>query len=123
MTLNTKSFQLTEKKGILIITPLGDAVSFRDIDVQREGVEINEYLSKSEIKRLVIDLGRSNYFGSMVIGVINSFGQTMKEAGGQMFVAGASKEMQAIMKVMRLDTLWPSFPTAADAIKVAKAWS
>ncbi|MCA8989052.1 MAG: STAS domain-containing protein [Planctomycetaceae bacterium] len=123
MTINTKLFDLTEEQGVVVITPLGDSISYRDVDVHREGQEITEYLKSSETRKLVIDMSKANYFGSLMIGLINSFGQTVKKSGGQMCLGGASTEMLSIMKVMKIDTLWPHFPTRAHAIKVAKAWS
>ncbi|HBN78733.1 MAG TPA: hypothetical protein DD473_23565 [Planctomycetaceae bacterium] len=122
MTNNTKSIELTQQKGITILTPMGDTLSYRDIDVQREGLEINSQLKSTEAQVVIVDMSRSNYFGSLMIGVINSFGQTVKQRNGQMFLCGASDEMQAVLKVMKLESLWPHFPKLADALKVAKAW-
>jgi len=122
MTSTTKLFAVAEQSGVLIVTPHGDALSHRDVDVQREATMVNDRLKSENVQRLVVDLSEGNYFGSLMIGILNSFGQTVKAQGGTMVLSGASPDMQAIMKVMKLDTLWPMFPTRADAIKVAKAW-
>ncbi len=122
MTQNTKAFDVSKHRGIVVVTPLGDTLSFRDIDIHRESDEITEMIRKENLKRLVIDLGHSNYFGSIMIGMINSFGQLVKEQGGQMFLCNASDDMQAVLKIMKIDTLWPHFPTQAKAIKAARAW-
>jgi len=122
MTLTTKSFDVAEQQGVLVITPAGDTLSFRDVDIQREGSQILEYLKQSETKRLVVDLSRSKYYGSLMIGIIHSFGQTVKDQGGQMYTCGASDQMQSVLKIMKLDELWPNFPNRIDAVKVAKAW-
>jgi len=122
MTFNTKAFSAAQQQGVLVITPLGDSLSFRDVDVQREGVEIKDYLSSNQVTQLIVDLGRSHYFGSLMIGIINSLGQTVRQNGGQMVMCNASDEMQTILKVMKLDTLWPMIPTLPQAIKVVKTW-
>lgn len=121
MTINTRAFSLTEKQGVIVITPAGDSLSFRDIDLQREGNEIKQFLEQTSSKRVIVDLERSHYFGSLMIGLINSFGQTIKKNGGEMYLCNASPEMLTILKVMKLDTLWPHFPTLAHALKVAKS--
>ncbi len=120
MTQNTKAFDVSTHRGVVVVTPLGDTLSFRDIDIQREADEISEMIRNQNLKRLVIDMGHSNYFGSIMIGMINSFGQLVKEQGGQMVLCNASQDMQAIMKIMKIDTLWPYVPTLAKAIKAAK---
>ncbi|MBV08782.1 STAS domain-containing protein [Rubinisphaera sp.] len=122
MTNNTKSIELTHQNGITILTPMGDTLSYRDIDVQREGMDINQQLKTAGTQVIIVDMSRSNYFGSLMIGVINSFGQTVKQRNGQMFLCGASDEMQSVLKIMKLESLWPHFPKLADALKVAKAW-
>lgn len=122
MTQNTKTFVVSTTRHAVVITPQGDTLSFRDIDIQREGDEIREMLQKSNVQRVVVELGHSNYFGSIMIGMINSFGQVVKEQGGQMVLCNASNDMQAILKIMKIDSLWPYFPTQAQAIKVLKAW-
>ncbi|MCG6155197.1 STAS domain-containing protein [Rubinisphaera margarita] len=122
MTSTTKLFAISEQNGVSVITPHGDALSHRDVDVQREATMVNELLQRENVQRLVVDLSEGNYFGSLLIGILNSFGQTVKKQGGMMVLAGASTDMQAIMKVMKLDTLWPHFPNRNDAVKIAKAW-
>ena len=122
MTQTTNAFHYSKKRNAVIIAPQGDALSYRDIDLQREGEEVRKRLEEDTVLRLAIDLGSSNYFGSIMIGMINSFGQVVKKAGGQMVLCNASEEMLAILKVMKIDTLWPHFPTQSKAIKILKAW-
>ncbi len=122
MTNNTYTFEISHQNGITILTPVADTLSYRDIDVQREGQEIINHLKSNDVQVLIVDMSRANYFGSLMIGIINSYGQTVKQRNGQMFLCGASDEMLAVLKIMKLDSLWPHFPKRADALKVAKAW-
>jgi len=122
MTLNTKTFDVSTQQGVLVITPNGDSLSYRDIDIQREGTEIKDYILKTGTKEVVVDMGRSNYFGSLMLGVINSIGQSARKNNGHMVICNASDEMRNILAVMKLDTLWPLLPTLAAGIKVVKAW-
>ena len=122
MTLNTRTFDTSLQQDVLVVTPNGDSLSYRDIDIQREGAEIKDYILKTGTKQVVVDMGRSNYFGSLMIGVINSIGQSARQNNGHMAICNASEEMRNILDVMKLDTLWPLLPTLPDAIKVVKAW-
>ena len=120
MTFNTKAFTVAEQQGTCILTPQGDSLSYRDVDVQREGLEIKEYLTKQQITRLIIDLSRSRYFGSLMIGIINSLGQSVRQNGGKMVLCNASTEMETILKVMKLDTIWPLVPNLSQALQVVQ---
>ncbi|MBL4883374.1 MAG: STAS domain-containing protein [Planctomycetaceae bacterium] len=121
MTINTNAFDVSIQRHAVVITPLGDTLSYREVDLQREAGEIKDLLKEKEVLRLVLDLGSSNYFGSNMIGMINSFGLQVKEQGGQMVICNASDDMEAILKVMKLDTLWTLYPTQAKAIKALRA--
>ncbi len=122
MIWNTKAFAVSVQQEILVVTPQGDSLSFRDVDIQRECAEIKDHIERTRVQRVVVDLGRSAYFSSLMIGLINSIGQAAKENGGQMVLCNASQEMQTVLTVMKLDTLWPMFPTLPQALKVMKAW-
>lgn len=121
MTVNTKAFDVSVQRHAVVISPQGDALSYRDIDLQREGEEVRIFLKEKNVLRLVVDLERSNYFGSLMIGMLNSFGLQVKEQGGKMVLCNASEDMLAILKVMKIDTLWPHYPSQSKAIKALRA--
>ncbi len=123
MTKNTNAFDISKHRGgVVVMTPLGDTLSFRDVDLHRESEEIVEMIRNDHLRRLVIDLRNSNYFGSIMIGMINSFGQAVKEQGGQMILCNASDDMQAVLKIMKIESLWPHVPTQSKAVKLARSW-
>lgn len=120
MTFNTKTFEASLKQGILVVTPNGDSLSYRDVDIHREGIELKDYIQQEKIQHVVVDLGRSNYFSSLMLGVINSLGQSALRNGGRMLLCNASEEMQTVLRIMKLDMLWPVVPTLAEALKAVK---
>lgn len=109
-----------QKQSTLIVTPVGDAVGFNDADLQNELRILISLLDGTKLKNVAVDLGRSNYFGTVVIGGITSLGQKAEEVGGRLVICNASEEMQGIMRVMHLDDRWPQFKTLRAALKDLK---
>lgn len=122
MTHNTRGFELSNQHGVLVLTPQGDSLSYRDTDLQRECAEIKSQIEAVGMQRVVVDLGRSAYFSSLMIGLISSIGQSVRRNGGQMFLCNASPEMQTVFKIMKIDTLWPVYSTLAEGVRAMKDW-
>lgn len=120
MPTTWKIFDLSEQRGVLIVIPRGDAVGFRDMDVEQELQEILSRIDGDDIRRVVVDLGGSSYFGSVMIGAVNAIGKSARDQGGEMAICNASSEMKAVMAAMKLDELWEQFDSRSDAMKAVK---
>ena len=116
-----KVFPAELKRDTLIVSPGGDAVSFRDSDIHRELNTLQQLIEQPETTNLIVDLGSSDYFGSIIIGAMNSLGLKAKEAGGRIAICNASADMIGILKVMNLDKIWSQFDTRKEAIRAFKA--
>ncbi len=115
-----KVFPAELKRDTLIVSPGGDAVSFRDTDINRELNTLQRLIEQPDVSNLIIDLGSSDYFGSIIIGAINNMGLKAKEAGGRIAICNSSPDMLGILKVMNLDTLWTHYDTKKEAIRALK---
>lgn len=101
----------------LVVIPAGDAVGFGLNVVNNEVAKVLEVAKSSRIKHLVIDLGRANYFGSVMIGEFMRLGVAVRERGGRIALCGASADMQDVLRIMKLDSMWEIFPRQDDAIR------
>ena len=118
--VNTISWE--EKDDILHITPLGDSISFRQTDFVYDLERIRNYITENQTTKILVDLGAANYFGSIVIGGINTLALEAKKHGGTLVVGSASETMVEVLKHMNLDSVFPMFADKNDALKVLKAW-
>lgn len=102
----------------LVVRPRGDCVGFALHQVRREMGEIHT-LAADEVRvaHLLIDLSAEHYFGSMVLGDLVEFGQTVKARGGRIGLCGASDDFLAVLKLMHLDAQWEIFPNTAAALQ------
>ena len=83
-------------------------------------VELQELLDQVQNEdkpKLVIDFGHANYFGSIIISAVNQLATTVADGGGKTVICEVSDEMQQVLRVMNLETLWERQPTRREAIK------
>lgn len=101
----------------LVVIPAGDAVGFGLNVVNNEVAKVLEVAKSSRVKHLIIDLGRANYFGSVMIGEFMRLGVAVRERGGRIALSGASADMQDVLRIMKLDSMWEVFPRQDDAVR------
>lgn len=101
----------------LVVIPAGDAVGFGLNVVNNEVAKVLEVAKSGRVKHLIIDLGRANYFGSVMIGEFMRLGLAVRERGGRIALAGASTDMQDVLRIMKLDAMWEVFPHRDDAVR------
>jgi len=119
-TLN-QVFLVESKNDTLIISPTGEAFEFGHTTVIGEMKAILELLEDSEVHNLVIDLNREEYYGSVIIGAINTMVSNVLEKGGRAVTCCASAEMRNVLKIMGLTDRWPEYPNRRKALKALKS--
>jgi anti-anti-sigma factor len=112
---------LAEVEGnTLVVTPRGDAVSFRATDVAGELQTVLELAGSPGINNLVVDLGSSEYFGSTMIGAINQLGIRFRDAGGRIALCNASPQMANVLDIMHLRDVWMTFDSRKIAVRAMR---
>ncbi len=122
---------LAERWGdTLVVIPQGDAMGFSVTAVTGEMSVIKGLAESEETKHLLVDLSRGNYFGSIVLGALISLGTLVRGRGGRIALCGASKDMQDVLRLMKLEQMWELFPDRAAAMRAVsripvsqKLWS
>lgn len=115
-----KVFPAELQGSTLIVSPKGDAVSFRDIDVHNETTAVMEILDDAKVVNLVVNLSGARYYGTTIIGALSSMGMKIREKGGQNILCGASDDMLDILRIMKLDTIWTQYATLRESLKALK---
>jgi len=112
-------FSVNEAKGVQVITPVGDAISYRDIDVAAAVNDVLQQINQLPDPRVVVDLSGSRYFGSIMIGAVSQFAERVRERGGVFAVCELSSDMREVLNAMKLGDRWPTFDTQKAAVKFA----
>ena len=113
-------FEIKHSGGVLIVAPRGDAVGFREADVNDSVSHVLEQVGRLTPPLVVADLGNSNYFGSVIIGALVTFSEQVKQAGGAFAVCRVSDEMRGVLGVMHLDQHWITCDTRREAVRAVR---
>ena len=121
MSITQRFFEIDSDNGVTVIRPQGDAAGFRASEIERDIAYVHDQVAQIETPYVAVDLSRSAYFGSTVIGAIQSLGRQIREQGGELVVCHASDDMQKILEVMHLNELWMIFDDRKTALKALQA--
>ena len=111
------SFQVTKDQGAMVVDVAGQLVVTNRQEFKQ--------LVLDEIERgarlLVVDFSRSPYIDSSGLGALVSLGKRMREAGGELRLAGLNEDLRTLFELTRLDALFPIFASRADALVAESA--
>lgn len=108
----------TEALGnALVVTLQGDSPGFSIGAVHNEMTTVIGLTRHPEVGNLIVDMSGSNYYGSLILGEIVNLGQAVRERGGRIALAGTSRDMKEILRMMRLDGMWERYPTRTMALR------
>lgn len=119
-TRNHKVFLAELQGDTMIVSPQGDAAGFRDTDISHELKTLLELVDDPRVANLLVDFGRSNYFGSIIIGAIHNLGVKVRAGGGKLGMCDISDEMLETLKTLKLDTIWTTYDSRKAALKAFK---
>ncbi len=78
--------------------------------------QFEELVGQNE-KKILFDLTGVQYIDSSGIGIIALCSNKLKQAGGQLRVAGAKGPVENIFKLIRMQQIVALYPTPADALQ------
>ncbi len=67
-------------------------------------------------RKFIFDFTRTAYIDSSGLGALVSISKRVREAGGEMRLAGLNEDLRSLFELTKLDTLFPIAETAADAL-------
>lgn len=95
--------------------------SLDDAPLQRlEGV-LNKSVEGQEKATLLIDMSRTTTINSSFIGLLFSAGKKLKASGGQLALCAADAFCSDVMRVVRLNQMFNTYPTREDAVAALNA--
>jgi len=85
-----------------------DAQTFQD--------QISNFL-ESDKKNIIIDMSDVKFVDSSGLGNIVRAFSTVKEAGGELKLAGISDKVKGVLSITKLNSVFKLYPTVEDAAK------
>jgi anti-anti-sigma factor len=113
-------FDVERDGEVLILIPRADLgeSDYQDIESGARGVL--ELASAPEVKGVVLDFHRTNYYGSTALGLFLRLWKRGGSRGGRMAFCNLSPNEREILAVTRLDTLWPAYTSREEAVKAVR---
>jgi anti-anti-sigma factor len=113
-------FEIEKEGDTIIVVP---AVDLRELDYQRiEGgaATILELLNGTGIKHVVLDFHKTDYYGSAALGFFLKLWTRLSVRNGRMAFCNVSAHEKEILRITKLDHLWPIFSSRSEALEAVK---
>src|SRR5690349_6923050 len=121
MAKSAKIFPLELFDEVVVLVPEGDSLGVQEAQLRNEISALHQLLERPGTQALVIDLERAKYFSSIVIGAVLTLCTKMKQLGRPAALCNATEAMLDVIQIMKLDTVFPYYPTRADALRAVRA--
>jgi len=104
---------------VISVSPVVESLDFTLGDILAE--TILNTLRTSEQPMVVVDLTGVELFGSMFLSVLLRCWKACVTRGGMMVLCGAGDRVRELLKIVRLDVLWPIYKTRDEAMTALTA--
>jgi anti-anti-sigma factor len=84
-------------------------------DCQQIEYDVDE-LVRGKQARIVFDLSKVKYMDSSGVGIMVMCGGKVREAGGELRIAGATAVVEQTLQLTRMSAIVPMFATLAEAL-------
>jgi anti-anti-sigma factor len=116
--------------GIFEVGRLGETIvvvptiDLRELNYQRieEGArKVLHLLDGTEIKNVVMDFGKTDYYGSTALGFFVKLWKRVRDQNGFMAFCNVSAHEKEILEITNLARLWPICSSRSEALKAVQA--
>ena len=115
------NFVIATRGPVLVVTPAGSVESLRWEAIEEAAAEVLEPLGRRDVPRVVFDLSKLDFFGTVFLAVLVRCHKLVKSRGGSMTLCGVSRVARETLAVTQLDTIWSIHDTRDDALAALDA--
>jgi anti-anti-sigma factor len=113
---------LTERQGAtLVVTPARETLDVMESDLRREIESLHQLMDAPGVQNVVIDVGNSPHYGSLVIGALMALCQKARDRGGAAAFCNASDGMLDMLDIMKITSVLPYCKSRDEAIAMVRA--
>ena len=118
--LTTEIFEIEQQDDTIIVVP---TVDLQELDYQRieEGAtRILDLLNGAGMKNVVMDLYRTEYYGSTALGFFLKLLKRVRRKNGHMAFCNVSDHEKEILQITKLDHSWPICSSRSEALEAVR---
>jgi anti-sigma B factor antagonist len=101
-----------EAKGVVVIGVDGQLIVGNRHDLKKKVLDAME---EGE-RKFVVDFAATGYIDSSGLGVLVSLAKKVREAGGDLRLAGLNEDLRTLFELTKLDTLFTLMDTVEEAV-------
>ena len=102
-----------EQAGVVILMPKGKIMGGPDAGAVKE--RLHQLIDEGK-KKVIVDLGGVSWMNSSGLGILIGGLTTMRNAGGDLKLAGTTEKVKNLLMVTKLITIFESFNKVEDAV-------
>ena len=101
-----------ESSGITVVTVEGQLIVANRQDLKQL---VGEAIDAGD-RKFLIDFGQTAYIDSSGLGALVSINKKVREAGGELRLAGLNEDLRSLFELTKLDTLFVIADSATEAL-------
>jgi len=102
-----------EQAGVMVLMPKGKIMGGPDAGAVKE--RLHQLIDEGK-KKVVVDLSGVSWMNSSGLGILIGGLTTMRNAGGDLKLAGTTDKVQNLLMVTKLITIFESYDTVEEAV-------
>jgi anti-sigma B factor antagonist len=110
-------FKSRESKGVIIIELTGNVMGGPDATILND--QLHKLIDENK-KKVVVDLDEVKFINSSGLGMLIGGLTTLRNSGGELKLARASKKIEDLLKMTKLTTVFDIHKTVNEAVTAFK---
>lgn len=108
--------RITQSQGVTIIEPGASYDSLDERSLEEFGEVLLAEATYADPPRLLLDLSRTAFIGSSFIELLVQAWKRLKHRRGDMALCALQPFCAEVLRIARLDTIWPIYASQRDAL-------
>jgi len=108
--------QVTQEQGVTVVVPGPSYDGLRYRELEEFGEALLSEASQASPPRFVIDMSGTDFIGSSFIELLVRAWKRIKNRNGTMALCAVHPFCREILRLARLDSIWPIYETRSDAV-------
>jgi anti-anti-sigma factor len=114
-------FEIERDERTIIVTPLADLRELDYEQIEAGATEVLTLLNQPPVKNVIIDFHRTDSYGTTALGFFVKVWKRVKSGHGNMAFCNVSDHEMEILKITKLDNVWPICSSREEALRVINA--
>jgi anti-sigma B factor antagonist len=110
------SFQLKWRGDTLIVSPSGHCEELGWDLIDQAALIVLQPIKSVKLPSVVFDLSKLKFVGSVFLSLMLRCYKLVKSRGGEFVLCGANGMATELMRITKLDSLWPIYDSREDAL-------